>query len=185
MTAIRATSVLSVILLLPAARANAQASLNLSADLVAGGGPRSQRTSTSWFRGSGTPYGGLSLKLTGPRLHNIRPFVAWDHSVILESGDEVSLCSPAPDGTCFHHFPRAAGDFVGFGVRSEVRRWVDVGFAAGAGSMGGSSRYVDGELIVRLTEHLRAPVMLRHIVIRQPAGDQLWWRPIVAGLRIQ
>jgi hypothetical protein len=179
-------SLLGFSLLLAASAARAQEQhLSLTADAVAGGGPRTRYNGTTWFRGSATAFGRLSIALVGPRTFGVRPVVTLDRSLVLENGDEVSMCDPAPDGSCYWHFPRNRGAFVGAGIRAAPTRWADVGIVAGLGSMGGSSQYFDGDLAVRFATHARLLVLTRRLVIRQPSGFRLWWQPFAAGIRLQ
>ena len=163
-------------------RSQAQNWLTVSADAVAGGGPRTRHTGTRWFRGSATAYGRLSVAMLGPSFHGIRPLIAVDRSVVLENGDEVSMCDPAPDGSCYGHFPRGAGIFAGAGLRASPQRWADVDIAAGHGSMGGSGWYVDGDVALRIYGHVRVVGLTRRVVIRQPSGFHLWWQPMAVGV---
>ena len=185
----RIHSLLGLSLLVSAAATSAARAqehmLALTTDVVAGGGPRTRYTGTTWFRGSGTSFGRLSLALVGPRIHGVRPLVTVDRSVVLENGDEVSMCEPAPDGSCYRSFPRNRGAFVGAGVRAAPMRWAEVGVVAGLGSMGGSSEFLDGDVAFRIASHARLLLLTRRLVIRQPSGFHLWWQPIAAGFRIQ
>jgi len=167
-------------------RADAQQHwLAFDVDAVAGGGPRTRYTGTTWFRGSATAYGRLAIALVGPSFHGIRPLIAMDRSVVMENGDEVAMCDPAPDGSCYRHFPRDAGTFAGVGLRATPINSVDIDVAAGHGAMGGSSWYVDGDAALRVSTHVRVLGLIRRVVIRQPSGFHLWWQPMAVGLRIQ
>jgi hypothetical protein len=175
---------LGALLLVSEARAQGR-EFAVTADVVAGAGPRTRFDGTRWFRGSATAFGRVSLALVGPRMGVLRPLVTVDRSMVLENGDEVSMCDPAPDDSCYWHFPRDRGTFAGAGVRAKPIRRAEISVVAGLGSMGGRSEYVDGDVALAVAEHARLVLMTRRMIIRQPSGFHLWWQPFAAGLRIQ
>src|SRR5678815_1210740 len=110
MITIRLLSTLGLAIVLLPARASGQSHwLSISADAVIGRGQRTQHTTAAWFRGSTTPYGRAALAILGPAFRGVRPLLQVDRSVAIESGEQVALCQPAPDGNCVRPFPRTAG----------------------------------------------------------------------------
>jgi hypothetical protein len=78
-----------------------------------------------------------------------------------------------------------SGYSAGAGLRARVANALDLDLTGGLGSMSGRSKYVAANLAVALSRHARIVAGVRHIVVQHSSGNELWWRPVTVGLRIQ
>ena len=177
----------SLILMLSAATAASAQSVRpaWNLDLVAGSGPTTHFDGVAWYRDNAPTFGRVALTVAFPTHSRIRPVVTLDRSenVVLSGSD--AICEVAPDGSCRREFPPIAGYALGAGLRVALVPMLDVGVAAGVGSMGGRSEYANADLALRLTAHMRAVAELRQLTVHEASGGRLWWRPISFGLRLQ
>jgi hypothetical protein len=163
---------------------SAQAVPLVTVDFVAGAGLRTDHSGSLWFKSEGASMTriGVAVRLGGPS--SVRPVLIFDESLDIGSGDRVSICALAPNGSCRAQFPGTAGPAVGAGVRMALGSRVLAGTAVGIGSYSSTIRFADVDLSARFTKHLGVTAGLRHITWTDAAGHRLWFRPVTFGLRV-
>jgi hypothetical protein len=164
--------------------ASAQTVPLVAVDVVGGTGPRTDHSGSLWFKSEGASMTriGIAVRLGGPS--PVRPVLIFDESLDIGSGDQVSICALAPNGSCRARFPGTAGPAVGVGVRMALGSRVLAGTAVGIGSYSSTVRFADVDLSARFAKHLGVTAGLRHIAWTDAAGHRLWFRPVTFGLRV-
>ena len=162
---------------------HAQTLPDVTFDVTYGWGGHSDHAGSTWYNFEEYNHprvaGSVNLWRVGP----FGTFVTLEYIGEWLSGDQIGICNPAPDGSCRQYFPRMLGSGATAGLRATVSR-VTLGAAFGRVG-GGSWSSVDGEADVALASFLGAIIGARHAWRRGPAGEQIWFRPINAGLRLK
>jgi hypothetical protein len=158
--------------------------IQISGEVTTGSGARTDHAGETWYIQRRSRFGSIAMALTFPAIGGLQPLVMVDRSSTV-AGDPTAICGIAPNGTCMRYFPGLAGYSAGAGVRAHLASALDLDVVAGFGSMSGPSKYVAANLAVALSRHARVVAGVRHIVIQHSSGDELWWRPVTVGLRIQ
>ena len=186
----RTTSIHPVVLLLAASTSIASSGgaqarrIQVSGELIVGNGVHTEHVGDTWYHYKRSQFGSIAVGLTLPGIGRLQPVVMVDRSSTI-AGDQTAICAIAPNGTCKRYFPGLAGYSAGAGVRARLTKALDLDLVGGIGSMSGPSRYVAANLAVALFRHVRIVAGTRHIVIQHSSGNDLWWRPVTVGLRIQ
>jgi hypothetical protein len=168
-----------------ASSGNAQRSrIQVSGDVSVGSGTRTDHAGETWYFERRSRFVSISMGLTFPVIGGVQPLVVVDRSSTI-AGDPTAICGIAPNGTCMRYFPGLAGYSAGAGFRAHLAKALDLDAVAGFGSMSGPSKYVAANLAVALFRRARVVAGVRHIVIQHSSGNDLWWRPVTVGLRIQ
>jgi hypothetical protein len=159
--------------------------VGISGEFVIGSGVRTAYNGDTWYRGNRSSFGSVAIGLTLPGVGRLQPLFVVDRSSTILAGDHTSDCPVAPNGTCLNFFPGVSGYSAGAGLRARLANALDLDVTGGVGSMSGRSKYVAANLAVALSRHARIVAGVRHIAVQHSSGNELWWRPVTAGLRIQ
>lgn len=158
--------------------------IQVSGEIAVGSGVRTNHAGETWYFERRSQFVSLAMALTFPAIGGVQPLIVVDRSSTI-AGDHTAICGIAPNGTCFRYFPGLAGYSAGAGLRAHLAKALDLDAVAGFGSMSGPSRYVAASLAIALFRHARVVAGVRHIVVQHSSGNELWWRPVTVGLRIQ
>ncbi|MEO6524989.1 MAG: hypothetical protein ABIP93_00025 [Gemmatimonadaceae bacterium] len=180
---LKASSLVLIASLAMVSTARAQAVPNWTLDIVGGSGLRTERANDAWYQGDRSTVARFAFGKRLGAASRMAAYLSAEVSPDLD-GDYVSICVPAPDGSCRRHFERSSGVGAGIGTRVALTRRALLGAQVGGGRYGGHARgFVEGTGAIRILSHLGVVAGARY-VIWSVAGARHWYAPVTVGLQI-
>jgi hypothetical protein len=178
------TIALALAILCWACDAAAQSVPLIAVDAEAGSGPSTAVAGETWYLKNRAGQTRIALALRLGSAGRVRPVLIVEQSLDFATGDRVTLCVRAPNGTCLAWFPGVSGPAAALGVRAALSPAFLAGLSAGVGKYSSTVRFVGVDLSARVIPHLSIVAELRHVIWRDAAGHPLWMRPVTLGLRV-
>lgn len=163
----------------------------VTVDGLVGGSAHPERTGPTFYESPSIPEARIAIAVRLGTRGAFRPVAAIDYSGAWGRGDEVSICLPAPNGSCLQRFPSLSGVAVGLGVRWAVGNVLTFGLTGGVGRYTVKGRekstgyHAQAEISARFMKHAGAVLNVRHVEAEEFQNARMWYRPITVGIRIQ
>ena len=147
-------------------------------------GPRTERADGVYFRGnqSAVSVVAVNYRLGPPRSTAL--YARAELNPVLMQGDEVSICLPAPNGSCYRAFENNNGAALHIELRHRVIPHLVLGAATGAGSYNDHVRtFAEAALHLSDESHAGLRLAARYSTWRS-AGERYWFAPITGSVQL-
>lgn len=163
----------------------AQSVPRAAVDVIGGSGLRSSRSGATWFVPPNREgYARLAATFRLGTAGRVRPVLAAGF-MAGSQGDEVLVCAPAPDGSCYRLFPAPTGTSLALGVDAAVTSRLLTGVLVGALRSNATIPFVSVRAAARVTRHVALTAEYSHMAWRDRQRQALWYQPIGVGIRLQ
>lgn len=165
----------------------------ITVDALVGGANIPVRSGATFYDTRGFPVARVNVAVRLGTKSAFRPVAVLDDLGDWGRGDVVTICNPAPNGSCKQPFPDLSGVSLGLGVRNTLGTVVTGGVTGGIGRYKlGDNRpetltgfHIDAELALRLMKNAGMVLNIRHVETGKYQGARMWFRPITFGIRLQ